>query len=146
MSVAINQVFMNIISNAIDALSNYNSQRPSAEIYLNLNRIWITTEIIGANCVIRIADNGSGMTEEVKKRLFDPFFITKAVGKGTGLGLSISYQIIVEKHGGTLKCLSEIGQGTEFLIEIPLDFNKEITSSKQSTGVWTKSSGSEKIT
>ncbi len=131
----LNQVFMNIISNAIDALGNYNNQRTSAEINLNPNKIWITTEIIGANCVIRIADNGSGMTEEVRKRLFDPFFTTKPVGKGTGLGLSISYQIIVEKHGGTLKCLSEIGQGTEFVIEIPLNFNKEIISSKQSVSL-----------
>jgi signal transduction histidine kinase len=70
--------------------------------------------------VIRIADNGIGMTEQVKQRLFDPFFTTKPVGKGTGLGLSISYQIVVKQHGGQLKCQSVPGQGTEFAIEIPI--------------------------
>ncbi|MDM9580619.1 MULTISPECIES: ATP-binding protein [unclassified Nostoc] len=121
----LNQVFMNIISNAIDALDNYDSRRAIAEIHANPNIITITTEIIETNCVIRIADNGSGITEAVKERLFDPFFTTKPVGKGTGLGLSISYQIIVEKHGGTLRCISEPGQGTEFWIEIPLSINKQ---------------------
>ncbi|HEY9796424.1 MAG TPA: HAMP domain-containing sensor histidine kinase, partial [Leptolyngbyaceae cyanobacterium] len=70
--------------------------------------------------IIRIRDNGPGMTETVKKHLFDPFFTTKPVGKGTGLGLSISYQIVVEKHGGFLTCRSQPGQGSEFWIEIPL--------------------------
>ncbi|RCJ38396.1 histidine kinase [Nostoc minutum NIES-26] len=121
----LNQVFMNILSNAIDALDDYNSKRTSAEIQANPNKITITTEVIATKCVIRIADNGSGMTEVVKERLFDPFFTTKPVGKGTGLGLSISYQIIVEKHGGTLKCLSEPGLGTEFLIEIPLSIDRQ---------------------
>ncbi|MEA5600992.1 sensor histidine kinase [Nostoc sp. UHCC 0252] len=121
----LNQVFMNIISNAIDALDNYDSKRAIAEIHSNPNKITITTEVIETNCVIRIADNGSGITQAVKERLFDPFFTTKPVGKGTGLGLSISYQIIVEKHGGTLRCISEPGQGTEFWIEIPLSMNKQ---------------------
>ena len=121
----LNQVFMNIISNAIDALDNYDSRRAIAEIHANPNTITITTEVIETSCVIRIADNGSGITEAVKERLFDPFFTTKPVGKGTGLGLSISYQIIVEKHGGTLRCISEPGQGTEFWIEIPLSMNKQ---------------------
>lgn len=121
----LNPVFMNIISNAIDALDNYDSRRAIAEIHANPNTITITTEVIETNCVIRIADNGSGITEAVKERLFDPFFTTKPVGKGTGLGLSISYQIIVEKHGGTLRCISEPEQGTEFWIEIPLSMNKQ---------------------
>ena len=83
--------------------------------------IRIRTEAIADDWVaIRIADNGSGMPEEVRSKLFDPFFTTKPVGKGTGLGLSISYQIIVEQHGGRLNCWSEPGQGTEFAIEIPL--------------------------
>ena len=117
----LNQVFMNIISNAIDALENYNSKRAIAEIHANPNKITITTEVIETKCVvITIADNGSGMTETVKERLFDPFFTTKPVGKGTGLGLSISYQIIVEKHQGKLGCESLPGRGTEFFIEIPL--------------------------
>ncbi|HEY9614799.1 PAS domain S-box protein [Allocoleopsis sp.] len=70
--------------------------------------------------VIRIKDNGLGMTEEVKQKLFNPFFTTKPAGKGTGLGLSISYQIVVEKHGGHLQCISAPGQGTEFIIQIPI--------------------------
>jgi signal transduction histidine kinase len=67
-----------------------------------------------------IRDNGPGMPPKVLRHLFDPFFTTKPVGKGTGLGLSISYQIVVEKHGGHLKCLSEPGKGTEFWIQIPI--------------------------
>jgi signal transduction histidine kinase len=70
--------------------------------------------------VIRIIDNGPGMAEDVRAQIFDPFFTTKPVGKGTGLGLSISYHIVVEKHGGQLRCISTPGQGTEFRIEIPL--------------------------
>ncbi len=107
----LNQVFMNVLSNAIDALEN----QPQPQITIH-------TEVVRAldAVVIRIRDNGPGMTDEVKKRLFDPFYTTKPVGKGTGLGLSISYQIVVEKHGGILKCISEPGQGAEFLIQIPL--------------------------
>lgn len=60
------------------------------------------------------------MTEEVRKRLFDPFFTTKPVGKGTGMGLSISYQIVVQKHGGQIQCISAPGEGAEFIIMIPL--------------------------
>jgi two-component system, NtrC family, sensor kinase len=70
--------------------------------------------------VIRIADNGLGMTETVQKRIFDPFFTTKPVGQGTGMGLSISYQIITERHQGSLQCISSLGKGTEFEIKIPL--------------------------
>ncbi|MBE9129662.1 HAMP domain-containing histidine kinase, partial [Coleofasciculus sp. LEGE 07081] len=70
--------------------------------------------------VIRIADNGAGMNEEVHQQLFDPFFTTKPVGSGTGLGLAISYQIIVEKHKGQISCVSTLGEGTEFIIEIPI--------------------------
>ncbi|MEB3338657.1 MAG: GAF domain-containing protein, partial [Leptolyngbyaceae bacterium] len=112
----LNQVFMNILSNAIDALED----RPAPRT------ITITTEILQEksptrqHILIRIRDNGSGMPESVRQKLFDPFFTTKPVGKGTGLGLSISYQIVVEKHGGLLKCLSEPGQGSEFWIQIPV--------------------------
>jgi signal transduction histidine kinase len=84
--------------------------------------------------VIRIFDNGPGIAKEIKKRIFDPFFTTKPVGEGTGLGLSISYQIVVEKHGGQLQCFSEPGQGTEFVVEIPLTFpNLQGKESKQFT-------------
>ena len=129
----LNQVFMNLLANAIDALEEGIGNRSSvmgskSEIcarqlpitHYPLPKIQISTEVLENNHIaIRIADNGSGMTPEVKKRLFDPFFTTKAVGVGTGLGLSISYQIVIEKHGGQLYCFSEVGQGTEFVIEIP---------------------------
>ena len=84
-------------------------------------RISISTETRAGNKVaIRISDNGPGMTTAVHSKVFDPFFTTKPVGKGTGMGLSICYQIVVEKHRGKLKCISEPGQGTEFRIEIPI--------------------------
>ncbi len=109
----LNQVFMNILSNAIDALET------SRKDDLTLLTIHIQTKQADSNAIIRIVDNGSGMTKAVQTRLFDPFFTTKPIGKGTGLGLSISYTII-EKHRGTLNCHSELGQGTEFIIEIPI--------------------------
>lgn len=83
--------------------------------------IRIRTELTESEQVlIRIADNGPGISEEISQRLFDPFFTTKAVGKGTGLGLSISYQIVVEKHQGQIECHSQLGKGTEFIISIPV--------------------------
>ncbi|WP_432808470.1 sensor histidine kinase [Pantanalinema sp. GBBB05] len=120
----LNQVFMNLISNAIDALEERDSQRTLAEMKLKPSQItiqthWQPSETDTPYAVIRIEDNGTGMTDEVKTRLFDPFFTTKPVGKGTGLGLSISYQIVVEKHQGRLKCYSQLGYGTVFEIEIP---------------------------
>lgn len=174
----LNQVFFNILNNAIDALkenkiqqeTNYSNNKLTTQNYLqefdltkniccevagtyqsiaqsplrtyNLEIptqtqevpcITIQTEIISSQhqqiiegqqkidkIVIRIADNGTGITQSVQKRMFDPFFSTKQVGKGTGLGLSISYQIVVQRHGGQLYCISEPGVGTEFVIEIPL--------------------------
>nr|WP_290228298.1 ATP-binding protein [Trichocoleus desertorum] len=117
----LNQVFMNILSNAIDALDQFNQTRAIAEIQSAPSQIRIQTKALASDRVaIRIADNGSGMTDEVKQRLFDPFFTTKPVGKGTGLGLSISHQIVVQKHGGKLYCESQPQQGTEFWIEIPV--------------------------
>lgn len=141
----LNQVFMNILVNAIYALDEANKNKntdtkdkenPEAVAPQNHSTdaqssicnsgyltpaIRIRTELIADNKVaIRIYDNGPGMVEEVRNRLFDPFFTTKPVGKGTGLGLSISYEIIVNQHGGELKCFSEPGKGSEFAIEIPL--------------------------
>lgn len=156
----LNQVFMNILNNAIDALTSdfpkdtleprlrngkweRRDTKTIAEEHTTVPRLplWasssshsfianrqsqiptirIGTELLDKNWVaIRIADNGVGMTEKVKQQLFDPFFTTKPVGKGVGLGMSISYQIIVEKHGGQLKCFSAPGWGTEFIIEIPV--------------------------
>ena len=123
----LNQVFMNILSNAIDAVElRVGLEEITASLENPLSprferKILIRTEVCDKNWVrISIANNGAGMTEEVRSRVFDPFFTTKAVGKGTGLGLSISYQIVVEKHGGKLRCISAPGQGAEFVIEIPV--------------------------
>jgi signal transduction histidine kinase len=113
-----NQVFMNILANAIDALDEAIKLNKSNNSIL---QIQIATEI-DANgwVVIRIADNGIGIPESVKPRLFEPLFTTKPVGKGTGLGLSIASQIVVEKHNGTLEVNSQLGRGSEFTIKIPI--------------------------
>jgi signal transduction histidine kinase len=155
----INQVFMNILSNAIDALEmghgasvvGNGKNAPRSAPNDKLPTIWIRTEVANGalgmgdwgegklpiptagcpmptahclmpNCHVRIAiaDSGPGIPEALRLRIFDPFFTTKPVGKGTGLGLSISYQIVVDKHGGKLECVSTPGKGTEFLIEIPV--------------------------
>ena len=116
----INQVFMNILSNAIDALDDSNSQLTFEEMSEKLSQIKICTEVVGNFVEIKISDNGPGITEEVKQRIFDTFFTTKPIGKGTGMGLSISYQIIVERHKGKLYCTSELGKGTEFTIKMPI--------------------------
>jgi signal transduction histidine kinase len=158
----LNQVFMNLISNAIDALEEGRPFQGASSVEAlalakrgvvqrleegaqtgesstlaiagegflplasrSLPCIHICTEANGNRVVIRITDNGAGMTEEVKQQLFNPFFTTKPVGKGTGLGLSISYQIVVEKHGGELHCFSVPGQGTQFIIEIPIEHPPE---------------------
>ena len=124
----INQVFMSVLSNAIDALTqpDKNCQK-TAYLSSEINgqsivpTIEISTELLNSEKVqITIADNGSGIPEDVKKRLFDPFFTTKPVGQGTGLGLSISYQTIVEGHQGELYCQSMPGQGAKFTIILPL--------------------------
>jgi two-component system, NtrC family, sensor kinase len=121
-----NQVFMNLLSNAIDALEeawamgHWSAQQSPAEAspHGDSPTIRIATCTEGDRLIICIADNGVGIPESVQSRLFDPFFTTKPVGKGTGMGLSISYQIITEKHGGILKCQSAPGQGAEFTIEL----------------------------
>ncbi|WP_017716650.1 sensor histidine kinase [Kamptonema formosum] len=124
----LNQVFMNMIANAIDALEmghrasgighEKEQQFPSPKAQ-GLT-IWIRTDLVESDWVqIQIADSGTGMTPEVMAKIFDPFYTTKPIGYGTGLGLAISYQI-VKTHQGYLRCVSEIGKGTEFVIEIPL--------------------------
>lgn len=110
----LNQVFMNLLTNSIDAMESACQQQ-----LIQQPEIQICTAIESDGVIIRIIDNGIGIPEHIQHRLFDPFFTTKPVGKGTGLGLSVSYQIIVEKHQGTLKCSSIMGQGTEFRIWIP---------------------------
>ncbi len=131
----LNQVFMNILTNAIEALEYRMKQDGSF-----CPRIWIRTEIISSHLslvssnepktidklplkkhkiIIRISDNGNGILPHIQRRIFELFFTTKPIGKGKGLGLPISQQIIVEKHQGKLKCNSRLGQGTEFVIEMP---------------------------
>jgi signal transduction histidine kinase len=147
----LNQVFMNIISNAIDVLKERENNLSKAERKNNPSQIIIQTQCINRPLrklgfqldrlrvsnpfsemsnndwiQIRIKDNGMGINAEVKKRIFDPFFTTKPVGEGTGLGLSISYQIVVDKHGGRLDCISVPGEGTEFIIEIPTKFYQPV--------------------
>ena len=112
---------MNILSNAIDALDDGECQRDAEATEQHPSTIRIRTQILTDDRVmIAIADNGPGIAEAARQRLFDPFFTTKPVGKGTGMGLSISYQIVTERHGGSLRCLSTPEEGTEFIIEIPL--------------------------
>ncbi len=117
----LNQVFMNLLANSIDALEEYNKQRSPEEIQAEPSTIRISTMKTDDRTVaIYVSDNGPGMTEETRSSLFDPFFTTKPIGKGTGLGLSISYQIVTDKHGGKLSCNSALGEGAEFVIEIPI--------------------------
>ncbi|MBD2078142.1 HAMP domain-containing protein [Phormidium sp. FACHB-592] len=117
----LNQVFMNILTNAIDALEESNLDLTYQAIETHPNQITIRTAVIDAGWVeITIADNGPGIPEEIRQHIFDPFFTTKPIGKGTGMGMSISYQIIIEKHGGKLNCCSTVGKGTEFMIQIPI--------------------------
>lgn len=119
----INQVFMNLLANAIDALDESNKGKTFEEIEKALNRITIITKFNEKkkNAIVKITDNGSGIPEEVKTRIFEQGFTTKEVGKGTGLGMAIAHQIITEKHGGTIICTSEQGQGTTFTITLPLE-------------------------
>ncbi|MCT7984383.1 PAS domain S-box protein [Laspinema sp. A4] len=129
----INQVFMNVLGNAIDAVEMKGDDgvknetdapiQPMEQLPDPLIRI-TTTQVEGNRVQIAIADNGIGMKPEAISKIFDPFYTTKPIGKGTGLGLAISYEIIVEKHGGTMDCISEVGKGTEFIIEIPLEQNQ----------------------
>ncbi|GAP98523.1 circadian input kinase A [Leptolyngbya sp. NIES-2104] len=107
----LNQVFLNLLGNAIDALENIND-RPLI--------IWISTEATDSSAIVRIRDNGQGIPNTTQPKIFDPFFTTKPVGQGTGLGLSIAYQIVVGQHHGALSCTSEMGKGTEFTIDIPI--------------------------
>jgi two-component system, NtrC family, sensor kinase len=119
----LNQVFMNVLGNAIDALGNQSTPKTiaiSTSLVPEDSQDVVSGNSIGQSVLIRIRDNGPGLAEKAKGRLFDPFFTTKPVGKGTGLGLSISYQIVVDKHRGSLEYISEPGHGVEFRISIPI--------------------------
>ncbi|GAB4300478.1 MAG: hypothetical protein Fur0025_40140 [Oscillatoriaceae cyanobacterium] len=120
----LNQVFINLLNNAIDAIEELGAntgQNPPKSGEIKISTSLVTAERIA----ITIKDNGPGMTPEVQSRLFEPFFTTKPVGKGTGLGLSVCYEIVVKMHGGELKCHSAPGAGTEMVIEIPLHQNNQ---------------------
>jgi len=120
----LNQVFMNLLVNAIDAV-----EESSANRTCQVNQIRIVTEVSSENQVcVRISDSGPGIHPEVQSRMFDPFFTTKPIGTGTGLGLSISYQIVKDTHGGKLECHSEVGRGTEFAIELPISQKLKVKS------------------
>ena len=118
----VNQVFMNIIANAIDSFEEINQNRNYLDIQANPNIITITTiSIDNQQIIIKIDDNGSGIPDVIKSRIFDHLYTTKSIGKGTGLGLSISKQIIESKHNGILRVESEPGKGSEFAIVLPIN-------------------------
>ncbi len=127
----LNQVFMNILSNAIDAIETLNEERLADRLTAHSGEITISTTATDAPgnalrwATIRIADNGPGMSETIRQKLFDPFFTTKPIGKGTGMGMAISYQIVTERHNGRLQCLSSSGKGAEFVIELPIQMDDE---------------------
>lgn len=120
----LNQVFMNLLTNALDALSEQRRlqiSNPSVASLLITPTITLRTEVVTQDWIrIEIANNGPAIPEAVQRRMFDPFFTTKPVGKGKGMGLSISYQTVVEQHGGSLKCISYPGEVVAFRIDIPI--------------------------
>ena len=127
----LNQVFMNILANAIDALEEINTEWVAGSVERHPCCIRICTSVVDSQWVkIAIADNGNGIPESIQTQIFNPFFTTKPVGKGTGMGMAISYQIITKKHGGTLRCFSTPEKGTEFEICIPVQ--QELTMGKVS--------------
>jgi signal transduction histidine kinase len=116
----LNQVFMNILANDIDAFEEANQGKTFKEIKADPNLIMITTSVVDKQVQIQIQDNACGMKLETVERIFEQGFTTKQVGKGTGLGMAIAHQIITEKHGGSIKCSSELGKGTIFTITLPI--------------------------
>jgi signal transduction histidine kinase/HAMP domain-containing protein len=121
----LNQVFMNLLVNAIDAIDAKAISKAKSQGSVKIKTqddlsITIRTMHQDSHIFVRILDNGAGMSEQTQRKLFDPFFTTKDVGRGTGLGLSVSYQIVAEKHNGQLYCLSELGEGSEFVIQLPI--------------------------
>jgi len=119
----LNQVFMNLLANAIDALEERNEVQTFTEIEKQTNQITIETQLSDdkSQVIVKVIDNGTGMPESVQSQIFEQGFTTKAVGKGTGLGMAIAHQIVVEKHSGQIACRSELGKGTEFIISVPVN-------------------------
>ncbi len=111
---------MNLLANAIDALEESNQRKALSDLQVCPNQITIQTWASDERAYIQIADNGTGMSEAVQKRIFEHLFTTKDVGKGTGFGLAISQQIIVEQHQGHIQVTSRLGEGTSFLLKLPL--------------------------
>jgi len=111
--IQLEQVFFNVLKNAAFAMNN--------KVYkINESpRLDISTVLADGNCIIKITDNGPGMTESVRKRIFEPFFTTKDPGSGTGLGLSVSFYIIVSGHNGSITAESTPDRGTSFIISLP---------------------------
>jgi two-component system, NtrC family, sensor kinase len=131
----LNQVFMHLLRNAIDALQGASGASGALSGGQGTPLIHISTAAIEASAVaVWISDNGSGISPEVQARIFDPFFTTKEIGKGVGLGLSISYQIVSE-HGGSLKCYSVPGQGARFLVELPVCLESSSSSGSIPAGL-----------
>jgi signal transduction histidine kinase len=118
----LNQVFLQLFANSIDALQEQDYRRSPLDVSENPSRITIRTELLeeGDRILIQFKDSGPGIPAEIQQRIFDPFFTTKPVGKGAGIGLTVCYQIITEVHGGRIECFSEPGAGTEFWIELPV--------------------------
>jgi signal transduction histidine kinase len=131
-----NQVFMNVLTNAIDALQSPKSYAKEAGDSSQIPTITICTKLLSeVQAGIYITDNGPGITEEVQQRIFEPFFTTKKVGQGKGLGLSISYAIVVDEHGGQLRCFSVPTQGATLAIEIPIHHSKKRFSKENLVGL-----------
>jgi adenylate cyclase len=119
----LNQVFMNILANAIDAMEEHNQGKSFQDIKQAPNQIRIRIAAIAPENVVAISiqDNGPGMPDSVKAKIFENLYTTKGVGKGTGLGLAIARQIVVERHGGSLEVNSAPGEGAEFVMRLPMD-------------------------
>jgi signal transduction histidine kinase len=122
-----NQVFMNIIANAIDAMEKANDGKSYGAIAAQPNCLTIQTQVAptGDAVLVSLQDNGSGMPPEVQERIFEHLYTTKEVGKGTGLGLAIAHQIVTVKHGGTIVVESQPGSGTKFVIALPINSSTE---------------------